>query len=247
MKKTLFMIITTFTVTSLLLSGCSQSKQANANVGSTSVSSSSMSSSYQKDADTADSMAASSSSSSSSIPKSMQQALRMTDQELVNQLAGLDLCVASFDEKTNQSEGLTFSDSKDISSDLLFTFFSYITSSKEYPEQYYLKWYNEKEQKFHVPIDDIEQVLNKYFEHVNFDSTKIGGYNEKTNCIDRYIDGFGGANFPKLLKKDKISDDTLRITIKYYTDTDYNEIRYIKAYTIKYTDNGYKYLSIEKM
>ena len=139
----------------------------------------------------------------------------------------------------------TFANSKNISSETLFVFFSYITSSNEYPKNYCLRWYNSKEKKFHIPVTDIIKVLNKYFDGINFNPAEIEGYNNKTKTIDRIIDGFGGARFPKLSKKEVVSNNTLKITIDYY-DPDYKKISYTNIYIIRYTDDEYKYLSIAR-
>lgn len=105
---------------------------------------------------------------------------------------------------------------------MLYKFFCYIIQSvypKEYPDDYELRWYNEKDRKFHVPVDDVKGVLDKYFEDYNFDPTKLEDYNPKTNCIDYFVDGYGGARFPKFVKKERIAYDTLRITIRITMNT----------------------------
>lgn len=183
------------------------------------------------------------------MPKAMQKALKMSNQQWVQKLAGLDCNVMDYSKDLNGSDhDFTFESSKNISSEMLFVFFSYVTGceGERYPRNYSLKWYDEKDKKFHIPVSDIVAVLDTYFNGVNFDPTKINGYNEKTNTIDGIIDGFGGANYPKFIKEEVLSNNALRITVRYYTSDDYKSVRYTKEYTIRYTDGGYKYLSIIK-
>jgi hypothetical protein len=186
---------------------------------------------------------------SATMPESMKKALELTDQESMNNLAGLDLNVMDYNKYAiGEKYDFTFDNSKNISSEMLFVFFNYITSGvcREYPDDYNLKWYDNKEKKFHIPVTDIVTVLNNYFDVVNFNPVEINGYNSKAKTIDEIIDGFGGANYPKFIKKELISRDVLRITIRYYDSDEYNNVKYTKEYTIRYTDNGYKYLSIKK-
>jgi len=170
---------------------------------------------------------------SAAMPAAMRKALRMSNSQWEDKLGDLDLCVGD----------LVFTDSKKISSDTLFTFFSYITQSSEYPKNYINRWYSKKDKKYHVPVSDILKVLNKYFNGANFNPAKIYGYNKETKKIDCIVDGFGGGRFPKLSGKTIVSNNTLRITIKYY-DEFYKKVEFTKGYTIRYSNTGYKYLSI---
>jgi beta-lactamase regulating signal transducer with metallopeptidase domain len=174
-------------------------------------------------------------STSQTVPKMMQKFLKMSDSEITNKLSSLDLSVTS----------LRFTDSRNISSETLFTFYNYITgnSTGEYPKDYILKWYSKKDKKFHVPVSDIKQVLNKYFDATNFNPEKIDGYNKETGEIDRIIDGFGGGRCPKLTEKQKISNDTMIFTLANYDDK-YKILYYYISFTIRFSDTGYKYISI---
>lgn len=46
----------------------------------------------------------------------------------------------------------------------------------EYPDDYISKWYDEKEDKFNISVYEVKEVLNKYFESVNFNPEEIDGY-----------------------------------------------------------------------
>jgi hypothetical protein len=220
MKKYLFHILTVTLLASILLGGCSAGSSVKTSSGQ---STSAISSSGQN--------------VSATMPESMKKALEMTDQKIADRFGNLDICLG---------DNLLFTDSKDISSKTLFTFYCYITTCDEYPKDYFQKWYNKNDAEYHVPVDNIVNVLNKYFDRVNFDPKRISEYNAKHQTIDcDYINGFGGANFPKFSKKEIISNDTLKVTISYY-DPDYKSVKYSKIYTIRYTDDGYKYLSIIK-
>ncbi|MCB8818082.1 hypothetical protein [Desulfosporosinus shakirovi] len=111
---------------------------------------------------------------------------------------------------------------------------------------YVSKWYNKADNNFHVPVSEITDILNKYFNGINSDATKINGYNAKTKEIVTGLQGFGGERFPKLSKKETISDNTLRVTADFYDDT-YKNVNYTKVYTICFTASGYQYLSIVKI
>jgi len=144
------------------------------------------------------------------------------------------------------TDDLLFTDAKDIPSETLFTFFRYITASKEYDENYQQKWYSAVDNKFHVPVAEVTDIVNKYFDGINFDATKVIGYDPETNYITADIlSGFGGTHFPKLANKEKIFDDTLRLTVDFY-DPEYKIVYYTKVYIIRLTDAGYQYLSITK-
>lgn len=179
--------------------------------------------------------------SSITATKPLQKALDIPDQQLADKLGNLDMCLG---------DSLIFTNSKDISSDTLYSFFCYITQSEDYGKNYSDKWYNKKEGKYHIPIKDIIDILNRYFDSVNFDPSKLPatyGYNAKMQeLINNGLLGFGGVRFPKLVNKEIISDNTLKVSVDYYTDDTYKKVDYNKAYTILYSDVGYKYLSIVK-
>jgi len=183
-------------------------------------------------------------SSAASISKPLEQALLLPDDQLVEKYATeVDISLG---------DDLLFSDSKDIPSQTLFEFFCHITSNKEnsknneYAENYQQKWYDPKDNQFHVPVAEVTGILNKYFDGINFDPKKISGYDSKTNeIIKAILSGFGGARFPKLVNKEISSNDTLKLTVD-FCDPEYKTILYTKIYTIRFDDNGYQYLSIAK-
>ena len=172
------------------------------------------------------------------MPKMMKRMLSMPKQKLADNFSGLDLCLG---------ESLYFTDSKNISSETLFTYFSYIVGQGDsfiYPRDYDKRWFSQKDQQYHVPVADIVKVLNRYFVAVKFDPTKILGYNKKTEKIDRLVDGFGGGRLPRMAAIKRISRDTLKITVNYMNMDDSKKIEYSVTYTVLYNDTGYKYRSI---
>jgi hypothetical protein len=220
MKMHLFHILTVTLLASFVLGGCS----AGSSVKTGSGQSTSAVSSSSRDV-------------SATMPESMKNALEMTDKQLTDKLQYLDICLL---------DNLLFTDSHNILSATLFRFYEYITTSDEYPKDYFQKCYNKEDEKYHIPVADIVSVINKYFDGINFDPKQISKYNAKSKTIDcSFINGFGGVRFTQLSKKEIISNDTLRITVDYY-DSDYKSVKYSKIYTIRYTDDGYKYLSIVK-
>jgi hypothetical protein len=170
----------------------------------------------------------------------LEQALKLPDEELVDKYcSGLDLCLG---------DSLLFAEAKDISSETLFTFFCYITSSPEYEENYQdKKWYNKADNNYRVPVADIEEILNRYFDGYNFDPAQIDGYQPQTKeIVSGGLGGFGGGRFPQLAQKEQLKNDTLRLTVDYYDDA-YKTVFYTKIYTIGFTADGYQYLSIKKV
>jgi hypothetical protein len=228
MKKYLFHILAATLLVSILLGGCS----AGSSVKTGSAQSTSAISSRSQNV-------------SATMPESMKKALEMTDKQWADKLGNLDLNVYDYNKYNQKDCDLTFFNSDAIPTETLFMFFCYMVQSNEYPKNYYLKWYDQKEKNFYIPVVDITNTLNRYFEHVSFDPNKIDAYDSKTKTINHFIDGFGGANFPRFSKKEIISNDTLKVTISYY-DPDYKEIQYSKVYTVRFTNDGYKYLSISK-
>ncbi|HHY27014.1 MAG TPA: hypothetical protein GX523_09795 [Desulfitobacterium dehalogenans] len=169
--------------------------------------------------------------------KGLEQALDLPDDEIVNEYCStLDLCLG---------DDLLFTDAKTIPSQTLFTFFCYITNS--YGSDYQNKWYIKADNNYRVPVADIKEILNRYFDGCNFDPVQIDGYLEQTNeIVIGGLSGFGGGRFPTLVKKEQLNNDTLKLKVDYYDDQ-YKTVFYTKVYTIRFTANGYQYLSIIKI
>ena len=172
----------------------------------------------------------------SAVIEPLTLALKLPDDQLVNKYcSSIDLVLG---------DDLLFDQAKDIPSQTLFLFFCYITDS--YGPNYQERWFDKSDQKFHVPVADLQEVLNQYFDGINLVPHQIGGYQEKANeVVMDTLNGFGGGRFPKLVKKEVINHNTLILTVDYYNDS-YTKINYTKTYTIRFTDDGYRYLSIKK-
>jgi hypothetical protein len=238
LRKYLLSILSAAVLASLLLSSCAGagSSKAGSSSSSSVLSSSSQTESSSDIASAASASVESSSAITESHPKMMEDALNLSVKDTQTKYEGIDICIGN----------LVFDDAKKVPSETLFTFFCYITSaSGEYPDGYITKWYNKKTQKYNVPVSDIDAVLNKYFDGVKFDATKIHGYNAKTKAVESFIDGFGGGRFAKLVSRDIVSKDTLKIKVDFYDDQ-YKKVEFSKTYTIKYTDTTYKYQSIKE-
>ncbi|AFM02429.1 hypothetical protein Desde_4168 [Desulfitobacterium dehalogenans ATCC 51507] len=176
--------------------------------------------------------------SAPAMAQPLAQALKLSDEELVYEYcSGIDLALA---------DNLLFTQAKDIPTETLYIFFCYITSPSEGSENIQEQWHNKTDDKYHVPIADIENVLNRYFDGYHFDPAQIDGYQPQTKeIVIGGLGGFGGGRFPKLVSKEQLSDDTLKLTVDYY-DFDYTEVFYTKVYTIRFTEEGSQYLSIQK-
>lgn len=116
-----------------------------------------------------------------------------------------------------------------ISRKYLKSFFCYITGvRKEYGGEYGTdyqdkKWYRKADDKYHVPVADIEEVLNRYFEGINFNPAQIDYYQAQTKeVVIGGIGGFGGGRFPKVAEKELIDKEDeneksiLRLVIIFY-------------------------------
>ncbi len=175
-----------------------------------------------------------------SVP-GLEQALKLPDEELLDRYcSGIDLCLG---------DDLLFAYAKDIPSETLFTFFCYMTSNQYVYERNYQdkKWYSKTDDKYHVPVADIEEVLNRYFDGHNFDPAQIDGYQPQAQeIVAGGLSGFGGGRFPKLVAKEQLNSDTLKLTVD-YCDPEYENVFYTKAYTLRFTAEGYQYLSIKKV
>lgn len=174
-------------------------------------------------------------------PKEMQKALAMSDGQLADDLAGLDLCLC---------DNLLFTDAKQIPSETLYTFFNYVVSGSDiYPKNYADKWFDKSKNVYVIPAAEVEKVIGAYFEDAKFEPAKLPkvyGYDPQRQVfVNEMIGGFGGGRFPKIAQKQIVSPDTLKITVDYF-DQNYKTVEYTKVYTIRYSNTGYKYLSIVK-
>lgn len=160
----------------------------------------------------------------------------MSDQALADKLSDLDLCVYD----------LQFTNPQQISSENLYVFFSYVVSGGggDYPKDYDRKWYSKADGKFDIPVSEVRQVLGRYFENFRFDPAQLNGYNPKTGeIVTAFLDGFGGARFPKLIGKRQISADTAAYTVGYYDEL-VQVMQYAVTYTVRFDNANYRYLSI---
>lgn len=177
--------------------------------------------------------------SAPAMTQPLAQALELSDEELAdNYCSGIDLALG---------DDLLFVQAKDIPTETLYIFFCYITSPSEGSETIQEQWYNKADDKYHVPVADIEDVLNRHFDDYHFDPAQIRGYRPETKeIVVGGLGGFGGGRFPKLVAKEQLSDDTLKLTVDYYDDQ-YTKVYYSKKYTIHFTEEGPQYLSIQKV
>lgn len=162
----------------------------------------------------------------------------MSDTEYIDKyIRNLDIALIGENE-------LIFDDSTEIPSNTLYKFFIYATCNDELyePEQ----WFNENDKRYHIPLRVVSKTLNKYFNKLNFNPEEVYCYDTKNEeFIDEMFDGFGGARFIKLRKKEFLDNNILSITSDFY-DENFEIKDYTKIYKIELGKNYYKYLSIEK-
>lgn len=157
----------------------------------------------------------------------------------------LDLCLIGDYE-------LVFNDSSEINANCLWMFFQYINSHENlYDIQ---EFYDKESDLFYFPTDLIQKTVEKYF--VNLPKIDFGQiYNviydlfneEGDKIIAKDYGGFGGARLEKFIKKEKVNENVYKFTVDYYESEEKIRVSYRKIYTIKINDQGYQYLSIEKI
>lgn len=173
------------------------------------------------------------------VPKAMQKILKMSDKEFSDMFGDIDLCLGG---------NFLFENAKTLTADQLMTFYIYITQTDEFDKNYLGK-YNIRDNSYTIPISEIQSVIDRYFDGGEFDAGKLtikNDYNASDGKVTVNITGCSGTRFPRVSIKEFLSDDTLKVSVDFYTDKSYNEISYTNIYTIRYSDTGYKYMSIIK-
>ncbi|MDR1321379.1 MAG: hypothetical protein LBK56_08165 [Gracilibacteraceae bacterium] len=163
----------------------------------------------------------------------------LSDNELMYKIASdLDLCLIGSNE-------LLFTDPETIPSETLFMFFVYVFNQEVFEGiKDPLMYFNEDVDKYSVPVRDIRQLLQGYFERFIFDLSQVEGYEQAEDSIFiNTMSGFGGARFPKLESK-LFDKDRLTMTVAYYDGPEYQKISYTKTYEVRFTSDGFMYLSI---
>jgi hypothetical protein len=155
---------------------------------------------------------------------------------LVRYIYPIDLCLPEF----------AFNDATKIKTEDLYMFFCYIV---DYEKLFsYKEWFDEKEKKYHVPASLIEPTLKKYLNIDSIDVTSIEGYDKDKNEINSFITGWGGNRIAKIMKKEYIGNNTLKLTATFYSDEAFAKELRTNIYVIQIdpeNNNHYKYLSIE--
>jgi hypothetical protein len=165
----------------------------------------------------------------------------LSDDELMYKIASdLDLCLIGSNE-------LLFTDPETIPSKTLFMFFIYVFSQEVFEGiKDPLMYFNEDIDKYSIPVRDIRQLLQGYFEKFIFDPSQVEGYDQAADAIHvNIMSGFGGARFPELESK-TFNKDLLTMTVAYHDGPEYQKISYTKTYEIRFTSDGFMYLSIAR-
>lgn len=223
MKKTIAAILTLCLLGTVVFAGCNAVNKANDSQTSTPVSAGETKTVGKTE----------------NVPKAMQKIIKMSDKDLADMFGNIDLCLG---------DDFMFNEAKELNADQLMTFYIYITQSDEF-EKNYLGKFNTKDNSYTIPVSEIQSVLDKYFDGAKFDASKLTIKNEYDKASDKVtinIMGYGGMRFPRVSIKEFLADDTLKVSVDFYTDNGYNDVSYTNIYTIRYSDNGYKYVSIVK-
>lgn len=176
----------------------------------------------------------------SQVPAFMEKIKNLSDGELLyNYINGLEAAL------TRENE-LIFEDPDEIPSETLYMFFLYSLDTSNNYEEYEKLWYNEKDNKFHIPIKDIKVHLDCYFEHYSLDPTKIYGYSATENAVlTNTITGFGGDVWTKVKDK-KFDYDQLTLVVDFYEDGSFQKIIETKEYVFRFYETGYYLLAVTK-
>lgn len=155
---------------------------------------------------------------------------------LVHYIYPVDLCLPEF----------AFTDATKITTEDLYMFFCYIV---DYEKLFnYKDWFDQKEQKYHVPVLVIEPTLKKYLNIESVDVSSIEGYDKSKNEINSFIAGWGGNRIAKIIKKEYLGNNSLKLTATFYSDEACTKALRTNVYVLQIdseNDKNYKYLSIE--
>ncbi|MTV50861.1 hypothetical protein GJ688_18175 [Heliobacillus mobilis] len=176
--------------------------------------------------------------------------LTLIDDKFISRyIEGLDICLAADNE-------LIFKNSEDIPSHTLYIFSIYAmeeefnaTHAPSHIGSCGDRFFDKRDKLFHIPVETIREVLDKYFEKTIFEPQKVYDLFDpvKNEFVTPIFAGFGGARNPKLSHKEQITTDTVRLTVDFHDSIEPDsDIMYTKVYTMKHTDGGWKYLSITK-
>lgn len=223
MRKTIAVILSLCLFGAVIFVGCNAAKKASDNNASSAPASGK----------------AKTVSKTQNVPKTMQKIMNMSDKDLSDMFGDIDLCLG---------DDFMFEDAKALTADQLMSFYIYITQTNEFDKNYLGK-YNTNDNSYTIPVSEIQSVIDKYFDGAKFDASKLTIKNEYDKSADKVtinIMGYGGTRFPRVSIKEFLADNTLKISVDFYTDNNYSEVSYTKIYTIHYSNTGYKYISIVK-
>ncbi|MCW2276934.1 hypothetical protein [Heliophilum fasciatum] len=168
--------------------------------------------------------------------------LKLIDDKFISRyIKDLDICVPE----------LIFANSEDIPSQTLYTFSIYVMDMEYHfthgdIEDSGDKFLNKGDNKYHIPVKTIREVLDKYFEKTRFKPEKVYAFEPvKNEFVTPIFAGFGGDRKVELSNKEQISDDTVRLIVDFLVPES-GEIYCTKVFTMKYTSNSWKYLSVTK-
>jgi hypothetical protein len=163
----------------------------------------------------------------------------LPDDELVLRIAEIDLHLIGDNE-------LLFSDPETIPTKTLFIFFlSAFNQEVYYGDREYKEFFDESSDLFFIPVKDIKETLQRYFEKFSFDPKEISDYDPATDTIRASTMSGYGSRSTKLESK-SFDQDRLTMTVIRYADLEHQEIMYRKTYTVRFTADGFFYLSIAR-
>ncbi len=130
-----------------------------------------------------------------------------------------------------------FAQVSDISSDDLYRFAN-MTVDLDMMN----RWYQNTDQKYHIPLSDITVLLDRYFEGYTFVPNGIKHINyydeEKKELVAAALGGDMGAWKPSFVSKEAVGDDLIKVQLHDDYSPEYDII-----ITAKTTETGIKFLS----
>ena len=142
---------------------------------------------------------------------------------------------------------ITFPWEDDLTSRELFQFYIGVQVGQGLDQ-----WYNKEDETYYVPVKNVIAVLNQYFEKYVFDPNKAlsaPSYNKEKDAISLKAYGIGFTDYYKIEHVTAITDSFVSIEAVFSDsakDGNATYPIYRTQLTIKVTDTGYYYKSLEK-
>ncbi len=158
--------------------------------------------------------------------------------------------IVSLDIALGDENMLLFDDASEISDGELYSFFLYAVNAETVfdgfdPER---AWYRAQDGLYHIPPDDIQAVLDRYFDGAAFSPDRIADYDAKRGeVLLPALPHPAGVRYMKILSRTE-RQGLVRVIAAFYDADDYTHELYRKRYTFRFEKEGApRYIAIEKL